>query len=211
MPIECFYLIGAGGHGKVVLDALLISGISIENVCVLDSNPAIQPKDFLGVAVKVPTVIADMRNHHFHVSIGNCKTRMRLYHEILAVGGVPLSIMHPRACVSHFSNIGAGLFVAAMGIVGPSVKMGLGGIVNHGAVVDHDCVIGDFCHIAPNATLGGEVHIGDGVLIGAGANVLPGIFIGENAVIGAGSVVTRDIGAGEVWIGVPAKKVKELV
>ena len=206
MSSERVYLIGAGGHGKVVMDALLMSGIAIGDVCVRDSNQVIQPADFLGMVVTAPAVVADMKDQHFHVSVGNCKTRLRLYYEILAVGGVPLSVMHPRACVSRSASIAAGSFVAAMGVVGPSAVVGAGVIVNHGAVVDHDCVVGDFCHIAPNATLGGRVRIADSVLIGAGANVLPGICIGENAVIGAGAVVTRDVRAGEVCVGVPAER-----
>ena len=31
-------------------------------------------------------------------------------------------------------------------------------IINHAAVVDHDCSIGSYCHIAPNATVGGGVY-----------------------------------------------------
>jgi len=46
------------------------------------------------------------------------------------------------------------------------------------------------------------------VLIGAGANVLPGISIADNSVIGAGAVVTRDVDAGEVLAGIPAKNRK---
>jgi galactoside O-acetyltransferase len=41
--------------------------------------------------------------------------------------------------------------------------------------------------------------------IGAGAIVMPGLIIGEGAVVGAGSVVTKDVPAGEVWAGNPAK------
>lgn len=41
--------------------------------------------------------------------------------------------------------------------------------------------------------------------IGAGAIILPGLTIGEAAVVGAGSVVTRDVPAGEVWVGNPAR------
>ncbi len=44
-----------------------------------------------------------------------------------------------------------------------------------------------------------------GASIGAGSTILPGIIIGENAMIGAGSVVTKDVPAGETWVGNPAK------
>lgn len=44
-----------------------------------------------------------------------------------------------------------------------------------------------------------------GATIGAGATILPGLTIGANAMIGAGAVVTKDVPAGEVWAGNPAK------
>lgn len=49
-----------------------------------------------------------------------------------------------------------------------------------------------------------------GATIGAGSVILPGITIGENAMVGAGSVVTKDIPAGELWYGNPARFVKKI-
>lgn len=49
-----------------------------------------------------------------------------------------------------------------------------------------------------------------GCSIGAGSTILCGISIGENAMIGAGSVVTKDVPAGELWVGNPAKFVRKL-
>ena len=49
-----------------------------------------------------------------------------------------------------------------------------------------------------------------GASIGAGSTVLCGITIGEDAMVGAGSVVTKDVPAGEVWFGNPAKFVRKL-
>lgn len=46
--------------------------------------------------------------------------------------------------------------------------------------------------------------------IGAGSTILCGITIGENAMIGAGSVVTKDVPAGELWVGNPAKFVRRI-
>ena len=47
--------------------------------------------------------------------------------------------------------------------------------------------------------------------VGAGSTILCGITIGENAMIGAGSVVTKDVPAGELWFGNPAKFVRKIV
>ncbi len=51
----------------------------------------------------------------------------------------------------------------------------------------------------------GAPVIGDGVIIGAGAKLLGPITVGDGAMIGAGAVVIRDVPAGHVALGVPAK------
>jgi len=53
----------------------------------------------------------------------------------------------------------------------------------------------------------GDVVIGDNVFIGVNSVVMPGVSIGSNAIIGALSLVTEDIPAGKVAVGVPAKVV----
>lgn len=55
-----------------------------------------------------------------------------------------------------------------------------------------------------------QTRVCKGATIGAGATLLPGLTIGEGAMIGAGSVVTKDVPAGELWIGNPAKFYKKV-
>ena len=55
-----------------------------------------------------------------------------------------------------------------------------------------------------------DVHIGNNVWIGANATILPGVTIGDNTVIGAGAVVSKDLPANVLALGVPAKVVREL-
>lgn len=50
-----------------------------------------------------------------------------------------------------------------------------------------------------------KTRVCKGATIGAGSVILPGLTIGENAFIAAGSVVTKDVPAGELWMGSPAK------
>jgi len=57
------------------------------------------------------------------------------------------------------------------------------------------------------ADLRGPV-IKKGAKIGANSTIFPGIVIGENAVVGGGSVVTKDVKAGEVVVGNPARRLK---
>lgn len=55
----------------------------------------------------------------------------------------------------------------------------------------------------------GRVRIGDNVFLGANTIVLPNVFIDSNTIVGAGSVVTHDLIGGGVYVGNPARKIKE--
>jgi maltose O-acetyltransferase len=70
------------------------------------------------------------------------------------------------------------------------------------AVADADLRLG------PPPTQSGSVTIGDGVWIGTNVYIRPGVTIGADAVVGANAVVTRDIPGGEVWGGVPARRIR---
>ena len=62
-------------------------------------------------------------------------------------------------------------------------------------------------HHALGYTKIGRVTIGDNVFIGAGSTVLPGVSISSDAIIGAGSVVAKNVPAGKVYAGNPAKEI----
>ncbi len=55
----------------------------------------------------------------------------------------------------------------------------------------------------------GNVHICQGVFLGANVTICNSVTIGKNSIVGAGSVVTKDIPAGEIWAGNPAKFIKK--
>lgn len=208
MGFETIFVVGASGHGKVVLDALLQCGEPAENIIVSDDSIELIGRHFLGLLIAVPAIQDAASKSRFHVAVGNGLTRQKLFEGLQSAGSRPHTVLHPRAVISNFASIGAGVFVAAQGVVAPGATIGRGVIINHGAIVDHDCEVGNFAHIAPNATLGGGVRIGDLAMIGAGATILPQTTIGEGAIIGAGAVVVRDVGAGVVCAGVPAVSIK---
>ena len=66
-------------------------------------------------------------------------------------------------------------------------------------------MVGDYCHIAPHASLCGQVHVGEGTLIGVGASVIPCIEIGAWCTVGAGAAVVTNVQDNKTVVGVPAK------
>jgi maltose O-acetyltransferase len=123
-------------------------------------------------------------------------------------------------------------------VVKPSFRCDYGTYITIGArtFVNYDCVmldvapiaIGTACQLAPRVQLltathpvdprprragwesGAPIALGDNVWLGGGVVVGPGVTIGEDTVVGAGSVVTRDLPAGVVAFGVPARVQREI-
>ena len=192
------YIYGAGGHGKVVLDAM--------QVALLDCAGFVDDKGasiWMGLSVYKLSALNLDDEACLHLAVGSCKAR-----EAIAVNLMKakfFSVSHPAAIIAKTAQIGLGSFIAAQSIIGPDAQIGIHCIINHGAVVDHDCVVGAYSHIAPQSSLGGGAIVGKGVLIGAGAVVLPGITIADYAVVGAGAVVTKNVVAGMTVVGNPAK------
>ncbi len=207
MPTDQLFLVGAGGHGIVVLDALLSCGMQAE-ICVLDGSASQIGKGILGLIVQRFDPAVNMVGQHFHVSIGGNETRAKIFDGLKAGGGSPSTIIHPAATIARSASVGDGTFVAARAVIAPAATVGEGVIVNHGAIVDHECAVGNYCHVAPGATLAGNVRLGSRVFIGAGANILPGVTIGEGATIGAGAAVTVNVPPGTTYVGVPARKIR---
>src|SRR5690606_18477323 len=139
-------------------------------------------------------------DHAFFIAVGDNWTRRGI---AARLSGKALfsTIVHATAKVSKRVVKKEGTVVTEGAIIKVNTTIGRHAIVNIGASVDHDCIIGDFVHIAPQATLCGEITIGEGTLVGANALILPRITIGSWCTIGAGSTVTRDVPDGATWIG----------
>jgi sugar O-acyltransferase (sialic acid O-acetyltransferase NeuD family) len=198
-------LIGAGGHAKVVISALLEAGREVG--AVFDDDPRKWGTYLLGVGVRGPIseiVAADYREAV--ITIGNNGVREKLSGQIENLEW--LTVVHPKAYVHPSVQISEGTVIFAGAVIQPDVIIGSHVIVNTGVTVDHDCVLGDFTHLAPGTHLAGGVRVGRGAFLGIGAAVVPYRQIGDWATVGAGGVVVTDIEEKVTAVGVPARAIK---
>ncbi|MEP2705278.1 MAG: acetyltransferase [Roseibium sp.] len=197
---EKIVIIGAGGHGKVVADAALASGI--EDIVFFDQNPYLE-RTLLGFPVF--SASDEGKGREPFIAVGRNSTRKDLWSSWIE--SFSPKIVHPQTTLARQIDLGPGTFVAAGVVVNIHCKIGKGVILNTSCSVDHDCHIGDFVHISPGANLAGGVSVGAGAWVGIGAVICENLSIGENATIGAGAVVIDSVPDGYTVVGNPARSI----
>jgi sugar O-acyltransferase (sialic acid O-acetyltransferase NeuD family) len=183
-------VLGAGGHARVVADAIRASGRRVERLLDREAQG---------------DVAALVGRFDFVPAIGAQAARRRASLDALQNGATLASVIHPRAAVSAEAAIGAGAVVLAGAVVNPGVEIGRFAIVNTAASVDHDCRLADGAQLGPGARLAGDVRLGEDACVWTGAIVIPGCRIGARAVVGAGAVVIEDVPEGATVVGNPAR------
>ncbi len=207
-------IIGAGGHAKVLAEALLLSGKAILGFVdaqsqlkggkVLDFSVLGGDDDVLNYSPEEVLLVNGVG------SVGDNKPRQKLFDLFKSRGYRFATVIHPSAIVSPRVTFGEGVQVMAGSIIQIGTQIGQNTIINSGAIVDHDCVIGEHVHVAPGCTISGGVRVGRLAHIGSGSTLIQGLRIGEESLIGAGSVVVKEVAPSTKVFGVAAHRNVEL-
>jgi acetyltransferase-like isoleucine patch superfamily enzyme len=145
--------------------------------------------------------VAENSRHELVANV-NILFYLLLFNSLIRTHFIPVPLLR-LVYLALGAELGANTYSAGVLLDPPLTRIGSNTIIGHDAVI--------FAHVIEGSRLELKaVTIGDTVTIGATAVVMAGVRIGDNAIVSAGAVVTKDtqIAAGEVWGGIPARRLK---
>ena len=205
-------IVGAGDHGRVVLELLRACGANVLGFVEPSENRPHRREMVDGLPI-----IGDLHEHAgwadegigFVAALGDNRARRAAFERCTQLGLVPVAAVHPTAHLLSGARIEPGATVCAGVVIGLAAWVGPNAIVNTAASVDHDGRIGAHASVGPGVHLAGRVTVEDGAFVGIGAAVREGVTIGEWALVAGGAMVVRDVRAGSRVAGVPARELAE--
>ena len=204
------FIIGAGGHAKVLIQSLKLVGYFPTGCSSV--TPSEVGSSVLGIPVIADDALLSAESPTTTVLVNGVGTvsvapnpRTRVFETWKSRGFKFLTVIHPGTIIAEDVTVGEGAQIMAGAIIQPGSVIGANTIINTSASIDHDCHIEEHVHIAPGSVLSGGVHVGAGTFMGTGTRVIQNISIGRHALIGAGALVIRNVPEGTSVRGVPAK------
>jgi sugar O-acyltransferase (sialic acid O-acetyltransferase NeuD family) len=206
-------IIGASGHGSVILDSIERTG-RFNIIGFLDSfKPTgyrINGYEVLGNETDLPRLINRFNISAGVVAIGDNWVRKTVVDRISRI--VPdfkyAKVIHPRAVVGKDVTIGAGSVLMPGAIVNANAVVGEHCIINTNSSLGHDGRMYNFSSLASGVCMGGNCTLGPYSAVSLGTNVIENIHIEEHTVVGAGSLVVSDIQSHVLAYGSPAKVIR---
>lgn len=194
---EKIYIYGASGHGLVCED--VAKNMGYRECIFLDDNKGIKFENTLP-------------KYDCFIAIGDNQIRKRIYEKVEQNGFKIVNLIHKSAIISPSASVeeNAGILIMPYAVVNAKAKIEKGVILNTSSVIEHECVVREFSHISVGAKCAGNVKIGKNCFLGINSCVLPDLSLADNSILGGGATLVKSQNEKGVFVGVPAKKLKDL-
>jgi len=201
-------ILGAGGHGRGVLETLRRAHPDRRFLGFIDDDPALAGVSIAGHPVLggVDWLAANRDGVRWvYFGIGSSRARRAVAERVASLGLFAPPLVHPQAVLHGDVRLGEGSFVAAGVVIAHATTLGRRVLVNLNATVGHDVRLADDVSIGPGANLGGNVTVEEGAFLGLNATVIPGIAVGAWSHVGAAAAVLRPVAPRRKVLGNPAR------
>ncbi|NEU30248.1 acetyltransferase [bacterium LRH843] len=146
--------------------------------------------------------IASQNNYYF---------RDKIVNELKIPEKKFINVIHKSAQISKFTRIGKGCIVMQNAVITQEVTIGNHVVISANCVINHSVIISDYSILASGVNIAGNTRVGKLSYLGMGSSIIGGIEIGSKVLVGMGSVVVKNIADRKVFVGNPARCIKELL
>lgn len=209
------FIIGSGGFAKEV--GFLLEQINRSNNNAWKICGYVDTKEKRGLGNgKYSVVLNDYELSQIDrpvdvvVGIGNGRLTKKIIDSIRANNNISFpNIIHPNFEGDNKNiKIGMGNVITSNNIFTTDIEIGSFNIFNLSCTLGHDTIIGNYNVFNPTVNISGGINIGDQNLVGTGSQLLQYLNIKNEITIGAGAVVSKSLEEPGIYVGIPARKMK---
>lgn len=138
------------------------------------------------------------------------KIRELVMSEIKQSGFQLFTYISKNAVISSQVSIGEGVYICEFVSIGANAKIGQSVLILPNSSIAHNVVISDYSYVSRSTTIGGNVTVKSYSFLGLGCTIKNSITIEEYNIIGSAANVIKSTTPNGVYIGNPAKRLKDV-
>ena len=205
------FIYGSGGLGKEICDlSRRINAVYNRWSDISFIDDFRDSKSYYGLDVyRFEDILLIKENIECVIALGEPKHREILYNKLIG-NNIPIAtLIDPTALVSPSAKIGCGSIISALTIISSDVIISENVLIQPMVNIGHDIEIGKHSVFSSSVFPGGNSHFGNRVYVGMNSTIRENLTIEDDVIISMGSSVHRNVDAGLIVMGNPARPIQK--